>query len=102
LLPLAGLLRITVEGALGVRILIVNSHVEPFVLLAGLAKETGCDAREPCRLSTTRAGFSLYPFAARVPQSDALPAAGEPPHALGCGTTLIVGPAGIEPTTSTV
>src|SRR5690606_31587081 len=69
LLPLAGLLRIAVEGALGVRILVVDGHVEPFVKLAGRAKETGCSVGEPCRLGTTRAVFSLYPFPGRVPQS---------------------------------
>ncbi|GEK86147.1 hypothetical protein GCM10007198_16180 [Microbacterium aerolatum] len=60
--PFAGLFRIAVEGALGVRILIVDGHVEPFVKLAGLAKETGSDAGESCRLGTTRAVLSLAPF----------------------------------------
>ncbi|GAA3948266.1 hypothetical protein GCM10022383_27540 [Microbacterium soli] len=74
LLPLAGLLRIAVERALGVRILIVNSHVEPFVLLAGLAKETGCDVGEPCQLGTARPVLSLYPFTIAVPHSGQRPA----------------------------
>ncbi|GAA2918356.1 hypothetical protein GCM10017596_22480 [Microbacterium keratanolyticum] len=44
LLPFGGLFGVAVERTLRVRILVVNSHVEPFVMLAGHAKETGSDA----------------------------------------------------------
>lgn len=60
LLPLAGLLRIAVEGALGVRILVVHGHGEPFVKLAGHAKETGSDTGSLVSCAQ-RAPDSAYP-----------------------------------------
>ncbi|CAI7569181.1 unnamed protein product, partial [Penicillium discolor] len=62
LLPLTGLFRIAVEGALRVRILIVDGHGGTFRQAGRSCQGNGKRHGQPCRPCTTRADLSLSLF----------------------------------------
>ena len=66
LLPLAGFVRVAVELALRIRILVVNGHARPFVGFSGRSCQgITLGARAACRPCTTRP-LQAYPFRGRA------------------------------------